>query len=71
MRSSLMLEKTAHGEKNYGLISLLPISINISDHLSGFNFPRSARRADSIFTLKELLSKHCAPLPVSASEMYL
>lgn len=74
MRTSLMLEKTAHGEKNYGLISLFPVSINVSDHSSGFNFPKSARmipRADSIFMLKELLSKHRAPLPASASEMCL
>lgn len=36
MGSSAILEKTAHGE--YNLIPLLPVSINISEHLSGSNF---------------------------------
>lgn len=38
MGSSAILEKTAHGEKEYNLIPLLPVSINISEHLSGSNF---------------------------------
>jgi len=63
-----MLEKTAYGGKEYSLIPLLPVSINVSDHLRGFNFCKLARmspKADSFFLMKELLFKCHAPLPAS------